>query len=188
VRTLSTLGEPFGGGDDIDWALTEAVLSNLKSELGEFEPNASITEMLRQTCETAKRGLGRVSEVSAVIPFLPIGTGIVNHEVLLDEQAVDAILRDPAARVASACMRALQAACIPKTALAAVYATGGSWQLPHVRVAIEGELGVIASRRLDPDGSVALGAAYRAGALLGMVKNIHVIDEPTTTPLQLFRL
>ncbi|MBI5531619.1 MAG: Hsp70 family protein [Deltaproteobacteria bacterium] len=183
VRMVSTLGDPFGGGDDVDWSLTEAFVESLKGDLGEFEPNASVLEMLRQACESAKQGLGQVSTVSTVIPFLPIGSGVVNQELQLDPQAVEGFMAEVGARVEQVCAAALVDAGLDRSALSAIYATGGSSRLPAVRAAIERGLGTIASRRLDPDGSVALGAAYRAGILVGMVKAIPVFDEPTRTPL-----
>jgi hypothetical protein len=179
VRLVATSGDPLGGGEDIDWAMARAVFKGLKTRFGEFDASPSIVEMLRQTCEAAKQSLSQMASVTAFIPFLPIGAGVVNQQVDLDRETASVLMRDTTLRVGAACREALKNAGGDKSRLAAVYATGGSAKLPAVRAAIEDVLGKIASRKLDPDGSVALGAAYQAAMLVGEVESIPVLDVQT---------
>lgn len=183
VRLVSSSGDAMGGGEDVDYALARAVFKGLKSRFGEFDANASIVEMLRQTCESAKQSLSQMAMVTAVIPFLPIGSGVLNQQVQVDRETATLLIRDSALRVGVACRSALETGGVTKGELAAVYATGGSTRMEAVRAAIEEALGPIASRRLDPDGSVALGAATQAAMLAGLVDSVPVLDIQASVSL-----
>ncbi len=180
VRLLSSGGDPLGGGEDVDHGLVRAVLKGIRDKVGAFPDSPAIFELVRQVCEAAKRDISDASQVSAVIPFLPIAGGVFNQQVRIDRRSVEQLMTDTTLRIGSACQTALKESGLSKGDLAAVYATGGMARLAAVRTCISGVLGEIASARLDPDGSVALGAAYQAGMLLGAVDSIPVIDVQTT--------
>lgn len=176
VRLIASAADPLASGEDIDWAMVKAVLKGLRGRFGDFQTTPALSEMLRQTCEAAKHNLSQMAAVTAIVPFLPVGTGIYNQELVLERETADRMMQDTCLRVTNACRNALQTAGLGKRDVFAVYATGGTTRLPAVRAAIEGPLGPIASRRLDPDGSVALGAATQAAMLDGVLESIPVID------------
>jgi len=176
VQLLSSAGDPLGGGEDLDHKMVRAALKGLRKRHGEFEVQAAIYEMVRQICETAKADLAQTSTLRIVIPFLPVGTGIHNQQMNLDRDSVELLLRDSLTRVETACAEALKQAGKQRGELASVYATGGLARLHSVRARITEVMGDIASRMLDPDGSVALGAACQAGMLSGAIDGIPVID------------
>lgn len=180
VQLVASAGDPLGGGDDLDWALAQAVVKGLEARLGEIPRDPCVLEMVRQVCEGAKPTLAQASSVTAIIPFLPVGGGVQNQEVLIGREHIEALMRDSVARVAGACRAALASAQVTKDDLAAVVATGGTTRLPAVRAAIAAELGGISSRRLDPDGSVALGAANQAAMLAALTDGVAVIDVQTS--------
>ena len=180
IRLVATAGDPMGGGEDVDWGLVKALLKGLAARLGEFPEDPAVLELLRQTCEGAKRNLAQLSTVTAVVPFLPVGGGLYNQEVMIAREHVELLLSDTVTRVGAACRKALEASGLSQQGLAAVVTTGGTARLPAVRAAIERELGAISARRLDPDGSVALGAASQAAMLDGSMDAIAIIDVEMT--------
>ncbi len=180
IRLIASGGDPLGGGEDVDQGLVRAVLKGVRAKVGEFPDSPAVSEMVRQVCEVAKRDISDAAQVAAVIPFLPIGSGVFNQQVRIDRSSVEQLMQDTTLRIGAACQTALSDSGLDKSELDAVYATGGMARLPAVRACITEVLGEIASRRLDPDGSVALGAAYQAGMLLGAVDSIPVIDVQTT--------
>jgi molecular chaperone DnaK (HSP70) len=180
IRLVATAGDPLGGGEDVDWGLVRALLKGLAERLGALPEDPAVLELLRQTCEGAKRNLAQVSSVAAVVPFLPIGGGLYNQEVRIAREHVDLLLSDTVTRVADACRRAREGSGRTPQDLAAVVTTGGTARLPAVRAAIERELGPLSARRLDPDGSVALGAAAQAAMLDGTLEAIAIVDVEAT--------
>jgi hypothetical protein len=180
IRLMSSGGDPLGGGEDVDHGLVRAVLKGIRGKVGAFPDSPAILELVRQVCEGAKRDISDASQVSAIIPFLPIAGGVFNQQVRIDRRSVEQLMADTTLRIGAACQTALQESGLSKSDLSAVYATGGMARLLTVRNCISAVLGEIASARLDPDGSVALGAAYQAGMLLGAVDSIPVIDVQTT--------
>ncbi|MBN1770943.1 MAG: Hsp70 family protein, partial [Deltaproteobacteria bacterium] len=176
IRLAATAGDPLGGGEDVDWGLVKALLKGLVARVGEFPEDPAVLELLRQTCEGAKRNLAQLSTVTAIVPFLPVGGGLYNQEVLIAREHVELLLADTVSRVSAACRKALEASGLSQQGLAAVVTTGGTARLPAVRAAIERALGTISARRLDPDGSVALGAACQAAMLDGTMDAIAIID------------
>lgn len=183
VQLLSSAGDPVGGGEDVDHKMVRAALKGLRKRHGEFEVQPAIYEMLRQICETAKGDLAQTSNLRIVIPFLPVGPGIHNQQMNLDRDSVELLLRDTVSRIGTACTEAMKQAGKQRGELESVYATGGLSRLQSVRARITEVMGDIASRMLDPDGSVALGAARQAGMLSGAIDGIPVIDVQTTASM-----
>ncbi len=180
IRLVATAGDPMGGGEDVDWGLVKALLKGLAARLGEFPEDPAVLELLRQTCEGAKRNLAQLSTVTAVVPFLPVGGGLYNQEVMIAREHVELLLSDTVNRVGAACRKALEASRLSASDLAAVVTAGGTARLPAVRGAIESVLGKLSAKRLDPDGSVALGAASQAAMLEGTMDAIAIIDVEMT--------
>lgn len=176
VRLLATAGDPLGGGDDVDAKLVRSVLRGLRGKLGDFPDSPWVTEMLRQSCEAMKRELVHTASASTVLPFLPIGAGVNNQRISIERETADAVLRDSLSRIARACADALSGSLLQKGSLASVHVTGGLTRMTSVRAAIERALGPISSRKIDPDGAVALGAAHQSAMLDGLADSIAVID------------
>lgn len=185
VRLLAAASDPIGGGDDFDWALLLATLRDLEEHHGPFPHDPSFLEMLRQTCEGTKRSLDHLDVVPALIPFLPVAGGLTNQQVLIGRHTIDLLTIDLLARVGAACRKVADDAALFHGSLSAVIATGGMSSMPVVRNAIEAVFGKLESRGLDLDGSVAIGAALHAAAILGTIEGIPVIDlVGDTVPLR----
>lgn len=182
VVVLGCAGDAAGGGDDVDRGLLASVLAGLHQRWGDFPDLPATNELLRQTCERIKRDLDEVSDVRAIIPFLPVGRrGLRKEEIRFDRAHLEVLLGDTRARVEAAGRAALAQAALGPDQLAAVYAGGGFAHAPGVRAAIERVLGKISSRHHEPDGAVALGAALQAGMLAGLVTAIPVVDARAGT-------
>ncbi|HQP33636.1 MAG TPA: Hsp70 family protein [Polyangiaceae bacterium] len=183
VQLLSSAGDPVAGGEDVDHKMVRAAIKGLRKRHGDFEVQPAIYEMVRQICEAAKADLAQTSNLRIVIPFLPVGSGIHNQQMNLDRDSVELLLRDTVSRIGTACAQAMERAGLQRGQLEAVYATGGLARMLSVRSRITETMGDIASRMLDPDGSVALGAAFQAGMLSGVIEGIPIIDIHTAASL-----
>ena len=187
VAVLASAGEP-NGGDDLDRDFVRTVVAGLRSALGPFEPTPVIVEMVRQACERMKRDLGEMARANAVIPFLPLPQGPVHSQAITIERArFEPLLAAGIQRLDAVAARAIEQLGVSPDRLEAVYATGGVAHTPAVRAAIERRLGKIESRRLDPDGAVALGAALMAAVIAGAAPRIPLVDleappEPVAPP------
>jgi actin-like ATPase involved in cell morphogenesis len=175
VELIASVSE-LGGGDDVEASLVRALLRGLTARTGALEATPAVREVLRQVCDGLARDLAHTSQATAVIPFLPVGSGLMNQQVVVSREVFERVLGGVAARIERACSRALEAASTSRAGLTAVYATGGLMRLTLPRAAVERGFGPITQRRLDPDGAVAVGAALQAGMLCGLTESVPVID------------
>jgi actin-like ATPase involved in cell morphogenesis len=179
LRLVSAAGDPLGGGDDVDWRLSRIVLRGLRSKLGELADDRGVDELLRVACEGVKHRAGTSGDIAGTVPFLPIGPGLTNQAFSVASKTLDISMKDSVQRLVTACRAMLEQGGVTTHDLAAIYVTGGLGNMPHVRAAVERTLGPIASRRLDPDGAVALGAATQAAMAIGLAEGVPVLDVRT---------
>jgi hypothetical protein len=175
VELLASVSE-IGGGDDVETSLVRAMLRGLTARTGQLESTPAVRELLRQVCDGLARDLAQTTEATAVIPFLPVGGGLQNQQVVVTREVFERVLSGVGTRIERACSRVLDKAKLGRAELRAVYANGGLMRLALPRAAVERVFGPITARRLDPEGAVAMGAALQAGMLCGLAESIPVID------------
>ncbi|MAY74592.1 MAG: hypothetical protein CMJ31_07785 [Phycisphaerae bacterium] len=174
-QVLSTAGDTRLGGDDIDHALTRALLAEggVEIDRGSLPPEA------RRSLATFARDLKhRLSEVEQTAVRLDLGDGrVIDRLVSRDDlEAIAAPLID---RTLAACKRAINDADEASggaVEIDAVVLVGGSTRMPLVRERVGAFFGVEPYTALDPDSVVALGAAVQAEILGGARKGSLLLD------------
>ena len=174
-EVLSTHGDTWLGGDDLDRAIGEYWQARLALPAA-FQAEPALRQQLRLAAEMAKRYLSQHDDFTTQ---LTDEDGQV-QAVTLTRAEFDELARPLVQRTLAACRQAMQDAGNP--AIDAVLLVGGSTRVPLVYEAVSAFFGQPADNSLNPDEVVALGAAIQADILAGNRRDVLLLD---VTPLTL---
>ena len=174
-RGFEVIGRPEGidrlGGVDFDAAVLAHVnrfLDGALDTLDLADPSAAAgLQRLRADCVEAKEALS--SETDAAIPVMLPG---LQTEVRMTRGEFEAMIRPALIDTVGALRRAMRAAGVSPSDVAAVLLVGGSSRIPLVAQLVGAELGRPVAVDAHPKHAVALGAALAAAAA----------DRTPTTP------
>jgi molecular chaperone DnaK (HSP70) len=169
-EVLSTAGDTHLGGDDVDQMLVEMLLG----EMGRT-PEPRLVLSLRAAAERAKCELSegelavvRVEGFERTLTRAEL-EGLCAAWVERTMASCERALRDAAARLAGAHGPARQG-------LESVILVGGATRMPIVRRRVREFFGIEPYTAVDPDLTVALGAAVQAGIQAGTVRGALLLD------------
>ncbi len=169
---LSTNGNTYLGGDDMDNALVQYWLQ--KNQLNaDQEPGKSYRKSLRIKAEEAKKHLSQNEQFTANDP---------NLDLLITQKEFNALIQPLVDETITCCQNALKDAGLTAKDIDAVVMVGGSTRVPLVKNSVSEFFGKPVNDSLNPDEVVSLGAAIQADVLAGNNKDILLLD---ITPLSL---
>ena len=142
------------GGDDIDHAIAEKMLSKVGIAQGSLSP-AVLGELLSR-CRSAKERLSNAPEAELKWH---------GAEIMLSVPMLEAMMQPLVARTLQCCDGALRDAGLTPQAIAGVVLVGGSTRIPYVKQQVEAFFGHPPLDSIDPDLVVAMGAGLQAEAL-----------------------
>ncbi|MEC7524266.1 MAG: Hsp70 family protein, partial [Myxococcota bacterium] len=182
-EVLSTAGDTFLGGDDIDLLVAEK-MADAFLEHHRFDPrqDPQAYERLRAASEWAKCQLSVEEEVQLRIEELAYGDGGASLDLTFGfkRSALERLARPLVGRAFDVCEDAMRVAGIRPTQLDNVILVGGSTRMPLVREMVAEYFGREPLSTIDPDLVVAHGAALQASALAP--------DRPSVAPKQLAKV
>ncbi|GAA4305622.1 molecular chaperone DnaK [Nibribacter koreensis] len=172
-EVLSTNGDTYLGGDDMDQAIIQYWLpqNRLLADLVASDPN--LAQAIRLKAEEAKRTLSDQETYTSEL------NGI---ELKLDKHTFETLITPIVDRTMNSCQMALSDAGLTAEQIDTVIMVGGSTRVPLVYQTVSDFFGKPANNSLNPDEVVALGAAIQADVLAGNRKDILLLD---VTPLTL---
>ena len=167
-EVLATNGDTHLGGDDIDRALVDWLLSDTQQEL---RTDRHVWNSARRAAEDAKKRLSDadLTEVQLDVAERRISKTLTREEF---ERIAEPLVR----RTMECCRRALADAHLQPTEIDQVLLVGGSTRTPLVRRQIGELFGREPLCSIDPDQVVALGAAVQAGVLMGTQADVLLLD------------
>ncbi|HEY9177550.1 MAG TPA: Fe-S protein assembly chaperone HscA [Flavipsychrobacter sp.] len=172
-EVLSTNGDTYLGGDDMDRAL----LLHWQKELGitdeELNSHKSIAQELRLTAEAAKKHLSANDNYAGTVG---------GQDVYITRAAFNDLIQPLVNRTINSCKNALKDAGVTVQEINAVVMVGGSTRVPLVKESVSQLFEQAVHDELNPDEVVALGAAIQADILAGNNKDMLLLD---ITPLSL---
>lgn len=169
-EVLSTNGDTYLGGDDID----QAIVSFWLSEMQVLAPADEIhKQSLRLKAEEAKKFLSSNELYSGTV------NGVA---VSLNRKQFNEISKDLIDRTITCCRMALKDAGLKVSEIDEVIMVGGSTRVPAVNDAVEFLFEKKVNNSMNPDEVVAAGAAIQADILAGNNKEMLLLD---ITPLSL---
>jgi Fe-S protein assembly chaperone HscA len=178
-QVLSTNGDTHLGGDDVDNALLDLAIGEIRKMFGlEVDRKGDVVQELRKALIGAKHALS--SEDKVTIHCKLGAKGVYTRRLTRTE--FDALIRPIVGRTMRPVKLALADAKLSPGEIDEVVLVGGSTRIPLVRSTVGEYFGRAPHVELNPDEVVALGAAVQADILESGVKNMLLLD---VTPLSL---
>ena len=170
---LSTNGDTFLGGDDIDreiinyWCRT----NDISAEFLNNDP--ALGQAFRLHAEKAKKHLSDAERINSHIGDITL---------TLDRATLNQLIEPFVNRTIDLCKASVKDAGLSIEQIDHVILVGGSTRIPLIRERLHQFFGKIPYDKLNPDEVVALGAAIQADILAGNRKDLLLLD---ITPLSL---
>lgn len=172
-EVLSTNGNTFLGGDDVDRVIFDYWLEINDLNKEEVLADKAFSQQLRLTAEKAKKELSTKDLFKESISFT---------NCQLSREGFDRLVQPLVDETLECCRKALQDAKLSVAEIDHVILVGGSTRIPLVKESVSQFFGQAVYDKLNPDEVVALGAAIQADVLAGNQKDILLLD---ITPLSL---
>jgi molecular chaperone HscA len=168
-EVLSTNGDTYLGGDDLDAAIVDYWLQQ-----NDFGGDASKhRQVLRLKAEEAKKHLSSNSLFK---------TNYEGKEISISKEKFNEIIKPIVERTITCCKNAVKDAGLKKSEIDEIIMVGGSTRVPLVKEMVSGYFEKKLNDTVDPDEVVALGAAIQADILAGNTTDMLLLD---ITPLSL---
>merc|ERR1712087_30843 len=130
-----------------------------------------------------KHELSSAGQTDIVLPYLMMsGSTPLNLHMTLTRQKFEQIVKERINRTKQPCVQAMKDAEVSPSDIKEVLLVGGMSRMPKVQELVKEVFGKPASKAVNPDEAVAMGAAIQGGVLTGSVSDVLLLD---VTPLSL---
>ena len=180
----STNGDTRLGGDDFDAVIMNWLAEEFKKDEGlDLRKDPMALQRLKEAAEKAKIELSSTTSTEINLPYIMPVDGVPKHLVrTLSRAQFEQLADDLVKRSMEPCKKALKDAGLSISDIDEVILVGGSTRIPRIQEEVEKFFGKAASKGVNPDEVVAIGAAIQGGVLTGEVKDVLLLD---VTPLSL---
>lgn len=180
----STAGDTNLGGDDWDEAIMKYIAGEFEKEHGiDLLKDKIAHQRIRDASEKAKIELSQKVNTNVNLPFITADANGPKHlDVDISRAKFEQLTSDLLDRCQAPCEQALKDAKLSKSDIDRVLLVGGSTRMPAISEMVKKIFGKDASKDINPDECVALGAGVQGGVLSGEVKDVVLVD---VTPLTL---
>jgi len=177
-EVLSTDGDTHLGGDDVDEAIIQWLSEEFKKDEGlDLTKDPMALQRLKEAAEKAKIELSSSSSTEINLPYIMPVDGVPKHLVrTLQRSKFEQLISDIVEKTIAPCRSALKNAGLSTSDIDEVILVGGSTRIPIIQDAVKKFFGKDASKGVNPDEVVAIGAAIQGGVLTGEVKDVLLLD------------
>jgi len=172
-EVLSTHGNTYLGGDDIDRTIVQHWMQQLNVSAASLSGNHQQSQSLRLLAERAKKQLSSQEQFSATWEGSTLQLTAAELQQLITPLIEETL---------KSCKQALQDAGLTAEQIDTIVMVGGSTRIPAIKQAVSNFFGKLVNDSVNPDEVVALGAAIQADILAGNSQRLLLLD---VTPLSL---
>lgn len=180
VEILSTNGDVYLGGSDIDKLVADYVVSEFKKDKGiDISKDVQAMSRVLDAVEKAKIELSNNSSTEINIPYITISDNIPQHLAMsLSRAKFEQLIKPIVDKLISCAKKAVELANVNASDLDGILLIGGSCRIPMVQQALSDTFGVQLLKSSNMDLAVAEGAAIQANNIVGGEgsKDILLID------------
>ncbi len=181
----ATGGDTHLGGVDFDTKIINMLADEFAMENGiELRKDRMALQRLKEAAEKAKHELSSSLETAINVPFIAVSPsgGPVHLERNMKRNELEQLCQELTDRTIDACRRTLADAKMGVENVNTVVLVGGMTRMPSVQAAVKAFFGKEASKEVNPDEVVAVGAALQGAALAGQIDEVLLLD---VTPLSI---
>jgi len=165
--------------------VVDFLVEDFKSKEGiDIRDNAMAMQRIRDEAEKAKKQLSTLDRVEVSIPFITQGSDGTpkNLDTVLTRAKFESLCSDLFKRCKEPLLKAIKDSGLKNSEIEEVILVGGSTRMPQIPTLVKEVVGREPKATVNPDESVAQGAAIQGGIIKGDVKDILLLD---VTPLSL---
>ena len=183
-EVLATNGDTRLGGDDFDEALLTFMADSFAKENGvDLRADKMALQRLKEAAEKAKKELSSAQTTNVNLPFITVNeNGPLHMNMDITRAKFEQLTAGLVERTVEPMKKAMADAGVTNADIAKVILVGGSTRIPAVQEVVKKVTGKEPFKGINPDESVAVGAAIQAGVLTGEVNDVLLLD---VTPLSL---
>lgn len=186
-NVLATNGDSYLGGEDFDNRILEWLVTSFRAETGtDLGRDKLALQRLKEAAERAKRELSFTAETEINLPFIVSDQGQSGHiRKTLSRTAFEAMTADLVERTVPHIEKALADAKLSSDRIDHVILVGGQTRMPLIKERVTKFFGRAPEEKIDPDQTVAMGAAIQSGILEGQVRDLVLLLDVTPFALGL---
>lgn len=183
-EVLSTRGNNRLGGDDFDDKLIDYIADEFEKEEGiDLRKDNMALQRVREAAENAKKELSSALTTNINLPYVSATqSGPVHLNIDITRAKFDELTKELVEKTIKPVEDAIKDAGLKTSDIEKVLLVGGSTRIPAVQERVKKLIGKDPQRNINPDESVAMGAAIQGGVLSGDVQDLLLLD---VTPLSL---
>ena len=183
-EVLATNGDTFLGGEDFDLELIHYLVNEFKKDSGIDLNNDSLAlQRLKEAAEKAKIELSSSQQTDINLPYITADADGPKHlNIKITRAKLESLVESLIERTLAPCKTALKGAGLKVSDIDELILVGGQTRMPLVQEKATKLFGKEARKDVNPDESVAMGAAIQGGVLAGDIKDVLLLD---VTPLSL---
>jgi molecular chaperone DnaK len=176
-NVLATNGDSYLGGEDFDNRILEWLVTSFRAETGlDLGEDKLALQRLKEAAERAKRELSFTAETEINLPFIVSDKARSSHiRKTLSRPMFEAMTADLVERTVPHIERALADARLSADRIDHVILVGGQTRMPLVKERVTKFFGRAPEEDIDPDQTVAMGAAIQSGILDGQVRDLVLL-------------
>lgn len=184
VEVLATRGDTYLGGDNFDEVLCKYVCERFQRQNGiDLTQDLQAMQRLMEAIEVCKCELSTVQETVLSLPFISINEkGLIHLNQTITRDEFESLISCFMTRMKECCHQALDDAGLTPGDIEVILPIGGSSRIPLIRNFITDLFGREPLTTVDPESSVAMGAAVQGSVLSGALREVLLLD---VTPLSL---
>lgn len=184
VEVLATRGDTYLGGDNFDEVLCKYVCERFQRQNGiDLTQDLQAMQRLMEAIEVCKCELSTVQETVLSLPFISINEkGLIHLNQTITRDEFESLISCFMTRMKECCHQALDDAGLTPGDIEVILPIGGSSRIPLIRNFITDLFGREPLTTVDPESSVAMGAAVQGSVFSGALREVLLLD---VTPLSL---